>query len=46
LAVPRSMARSVEKYLETKENILIRKEFRATAFPVGTGVAYNIPKSR
>ncbi len=28
LAVPRSIARSVEKYLETKENILIRNEFR------------------
>src|SRR3954471_6205452 len=26
LAVPRSIARSVEKYLETKENILIRQE--------------------
>jgi hypothetical protein len=31
LAVPRSIARSVEKYLETKENILIRKEFRGAA---------------
>jgi hypothetical protein len=35
LAVPRSIARSVEKYLETKENILIRKEFRDAARPHG-----------
>jgi hypothetical protein len=32
--------------LDTNENILIRKEFRAIDFAPGPGVAYNSPKSR
>jgi len=35
--VPRSIARSVEKYLETKENILIRMGFLDVHGPAGGG---------